>query len=165
MNIDLPVQFKDIKLNDREKIFAWMIVELSKKLESPRWELVSLFLSKFDVTHILGRTDGNRLTNLRKVFNIAILNDYTVSVQWDRFKASGDVGPARRFPATFTTTLDSDKQLIMYVYLLGRLAGNNDVFSDDQTELLRSRNTSHPFNRATHTLYKSFYADELYGDE
>ena len=72
MNIDLPVQFKDIKLNDREKIFAWMIVELSKKLESPRWELVSLFLSKFDVTHILGRTDGNRLTNLRKVFNIAI---------------------------------------------------------------------------------------------
>ena len=41
MNIELPVQFQDIELNDREKIFAWMVVELSKKLDSIRWENVA----------------------------------------------------------------------------------------------------------------------------
>ena len=165
MNIELPVQFEGIKLTDREKIFAWMIVELTKKLDSIRWENVALFLCKQDVTHILGRTDGNRLTNLRKVFNIAVLNDHTVSVQWINGIPAQIWGNGRRFPTTYTDTLDSDEHLIMYVYLLGRLTGNNDVFSDNQTEVLKTRATSHPINRSIHMLYKSFYADELHADD
>lgn len=165
MNIELPVQFQDIKLNDREKIFAWMIVELTKKLDSIRWEQTALFLCKQDVTHILGRTDGNRLTNLRKVFNIAILNDYTVSVQWINHVSAQIWGNGRRNPMTYTEKLDSDKHIIMYVYLLGRLTGNNDIFSADQTEVLKTRAASHPINRSVHLLYKSFYADELHGDD
>ena len=164
MNIELPIQFKNIELTDREKIFAWMIVELSKKLRTSKWTQYTFFLCRQDVAHILKRTEKHYFGNLHEVFKVGVLNKFTVAVSWLNPIKVTDSGPCSVLPATYTDKLESDEFIVMYAYLLGRMASNGDIFNDND-EVLKQRSTTHPINRSIHMLYKSYYADELYGDE
>jgi hypothetical protein len=164
MKIEIPVQFENIELSDREKIMAWVMVQLSRKMRTKNWGKYTYVLHKRDVNHILKRTEDPYLVNLRKVFDIGVLNRFTIAFSWKKvIHMSG--GPGMLAPKTFDTTIEDPHFFIMYSFLLGRMVGDSNIFNEDEETVLYESTTTASANQLIHRLYKSYYGDELHGDE
>jgi hypothetical protein len=164
MKIEIPSQFKNIELSDREKIFAWTVVQISKKMNQVNWGDYTYVFHKRDINHILKRTEEHYLDNLRKVFNIGVLNHYTIAISWKNPTKQSSSGPGAKMPDLYETQLEDPHFFIMYSFLLGRMVGDSNIFNNDKKTLYEITDSS-TANQAIHRLYKSYYKDELYGDE
>lgn len=164
MNIELPVQCKGLKLTDREKIFCWVIVELTKKMKTVKWSQYALILHKRDVNHILKKIELSGFKNLHSIFNIGILNENTLSVSWKKPIKMNLSGPGAKRPDSYIDQIEDPEFFVMYAYLLGRMVGDSNIFSDEPKTLYTVKQST-PVNVPIHYLYKSYYQDELYGDE
>lgn len=164
MNIELPIQCKGLKLTDREKIFCWVIIELTKKMKTARWPEYALILHKRDVNHILKKIELSGFKNLHRIFDLGILNEHTLSVSWKHPIKMNPSGPGSKRPVGYIDQLEDPEFFVMYAYLLGRMVGDSNIFSDEPRTLYTGAEAV-PVNVPIHYLYKSYYQDELYKNE
>ena len=152
MKIKLPTQCRDLNLNDREKIFAWLIYEAAIKLKTKDWYKYEFNFHSRDINHILGKPAANpAFKNLRKVFNIGVLNEWTVSVNWIKPRFAGN---RHQFPDSYEDTLKDPELFVMYAYLLGRCVSKETLFADESHLLYEKWHR--PANGQIEYLYSSY---------
>lgn len=151
MKIHLPIQCQKVELTDNEKIFCFMMLMVSKKANSKDWGKYEYTFHGRDVMHILGGKWGDSsMNNLREIFDIGVLNQYTYRVSWKRPMCSKGM---LKFPAWYETDLNDPSLFVMYGYLLGRLYDPKSIFSDEEELIYDYVGTK---NAQVHHLYASY---------
>jgi hypothetical protein len=131
MKIELPIQAKDYDLNDREKIFCFLMVQISKGMKSSEWKNTEFQFYTPDINTILDVPLKYRKRVLN-IFTIGRFNEHTCRVRRINPKPVHTAGAQSWYPKTYTDELTEGNHIELYMYMLGRLYDPTSLFSENQ---------------------------------
>jgi hypothetical protein len=131
MKIELPVQAQDYKLTDREKIFCFLMTQVSKGMENSTWKSTEFQFYNQDVNTILGEKLAHRKRVLN-IFTIGRFNEYTCRVRWIKPMPVHHAGVQARYPQTYWDEITDESVFPLFMYLLGRLYDTTSLFNENQ---------------------------------
>ena len=140
LSLRIPKEWVDAcDWTDREKVFLAMLFILIKDAKS--WN--TRFYMHWNDFRILNRYHGvtpsghsgssGKLNRLRKILEIGLLNEFTVSIEPKPYTArQGTSG----FPAYYEVDITDTKAIQVWFYILGRYSGGNMVEDHNEEDEL-----------------------------